>query len=75
MTEDTLLKVIANMYDYIKWHIDRSLHKEHVGYIVDRTGLPVFAQEVLSIIELGEKARVAKFIGFGGYDNDRFVHF
>ena len=75
VTEDTLLKVIANMYDYIERHIDRSLPKEHVGYIVDRTGLPVFAQEVLSIVELGEKARVAKFIGFGGYDNDRFVHF
>lgn len=71
VNEETVLKVIANMYDYIEKYIDRSLPKEHVGYIVDRTGFNVFKDEVLKNVELGEKAKVAEFIDFGGYFYDR----
>ncbi|MDK2830115.1 MAG: anaerobic sulfite reductase subunit, partial [Clostridium butyricum] len=37
-----VLKVIKNMYDFIDRFIDRSLDKEHVGYIVDREGFKKF---------------------------------
>ncbi len=71
VSEDTVLKVVANMYDYIEKHIDRRLPKEHVGYIVDRTGLNVFKDEVLKEAELDAKAKVAQFIDFGRYFYDR----
>ncbi|ACV62462.1 sulfite reductase, subunit C [Desulfofarcimen acetoxidans DSM 771] len=70
VTEDVVLSVIKNMYSYIERHIDKSLPKEHVGYIVDRTGFQVFSKEVLDNVELGEKAKSVKFISFGGYEND-----
>lgn len=69
--EETVLKIISNMYQYIEKHIDRSLPKEHVGYIVDRTGLNVFKEEVLQDMVLGEKSKLAEFIDFGGYFYDR----
>lgn len=59
------------MYQYIDNHIDRSLLKEHVGYIVDRTGYPVFRQEVLSGVDLGQLGRVAESINFAGYFYER----
>lgn len=65
--EQAVLKVIANMYGYIGRYIDRSLPKEHVGYIVDRTGFNVFKEEVLEGVNLGDKARAAKHMTFGGY--------
>lgn len=63
--------LFANMYGYIERHIDRSQPKEHVGYIVDRTGYVVFRDEVLDGIQLGAKARVAAFMDFGGYFTSR----
>lgn len=66
--EAAVLKVIANMYTYIGKYIDRNLPKEHVGYIVDRTGLPVFRDEVLQSVDLGKLGRVANYIPFGGLD-------
>ncbi|AEF93302.1 sulfite reductase, subunit C [Desulfotomaculum nigrificans CO-1-SRB] len=70
---DTVLKVCGNLYAYIEEYIDRSLPKEHVGYIVDRTGLHVFKDYVLKGVTLPPKARVANFIDFGGYKYDRHV--
>jgi anaerobic sulfite reductase subunit C len=71
VAEEAVMKVIANMYQYIDNHIDRSLPKEHVGYIVDRTGYPVFRQEVLLGVDLGQLGRVAESINFGGYFYER----
>lgn len=68
---DSVLKVCANLYTYIDKHIDRSLPKEHVTYIVDRTGLNAFKEEVLQGVTLPPQARVASFIDFGGYLYDR----
>lgn len=64
---EAVLQIIKNMYKYVDRHIDRTLPKEHVGYIVDRTGYPVFKQEVLEGVDLGPKAKVAGQINFGGY--------
>lgn len=70
-TEEAVLQIIANMYRYIDQYIDRSLPKEHVGYIVDRTGYQVFREQVLQDVPLGDKARVATHMDFGGYHYDR----
>lgn len=69
--EDTVVKVITNCYDYIDKYIDRSLPKEHVTYIVDRTGYNVFKEAVLKDVKLGPKAKVADYIDFGGYMYER----
>lgn len=71
---ETVLKVCANLYSYIDKYIDRTLPKEHVGYIVDRTGLNIFKEEVLKDVILPPQARVASFIDFGGYMYDRNIH-
>ena len=63
--EEPIIKIIENTYDYIDKYIDRSLPKEHVGYIVDRTGYQVFKEEVLDGVELNPKAQIAKHINFG----------
>jgi len=72
---EVVLKLCANLYNYIDQHIDRSLPKEHVGYIVDRTGYKVFKEEVLIGIDLGPKTKVANFLDFAGYTYDKNVIF
>lgn len=69
VNEEAVLKIIANMYGFIEKYIDRSLPKEHVGYIVDRSGLPVFREEALQGVDLGPLGRVEGHIPFGGYEN------
>lgn len=69
--EETVLKVIKNMYDFIDRFIDRSLDKEHVGYIVDREGFKKFKEEVLKDVKLPEKAKVASHIDYTGYRYER----
>ncbi|SMB90354.1 anaerobic sulfite reductase subunit C [Desulfonispora thiosulfatigenes DSM 11270] len=56
--EDSIIKIIVNTYDYVREYIDKDAPggKEHVGYIVDRTGLKVFKDYVLKDVKLGEKA-------------------
>lgn len=66
-----VLKICANLYTYINQHIDRSLPKEHVGYIVDRTGYNVFKEEVLKDVELSPQTKVAQFLNFAGYTYDK----
>lgn len=64
---DSVLKICSNLYNYIDKYIDRTLPKEHVGYIVDRTGFNVFKDEVLAGVTLPPKARVASYVKWGGY--------
>ena len=68
-----VLKICGNLYKYIDQHIDRSLPKEHVGYIVDRTGYNVFKEEVLRDVDLSPKTKVAKSLDFAGYTYDNNV--
>ncbi len=51
-SEKTVLEICRNVYGFIHRHIDRSLGKEHLGYIIDRMGFAAFASEVLDQIEL-----------------------
>lgn len=58
--EDSIIKIIKNTYDYVQEYIDPKApgRKEHVGYIVDRTGFEEFEKWALRDVELPEKAIV-----------------
>jgi anaerobic sulfite reductase subunit C len=56
--EDVVLALFKNIYCYIDTHIDRSKPKEHMGYIVDRTGFAAFRDRVLDGVALNAEAIV-----------------
>ncbi|MBU3161170.1 sulfite reductase subunit C [Clostridium frigoris] len=64
--EESIIKIIKNTYSYIEKYMDVDAPggKEHIGYIVDRTGYPVFKEWVLKDVNLGEKAKVEEFINW-----------
>lgn len=66
-SEDVVVQVIKNTYTYVERYIDKTLAKEHVGYIVDRTGYQIFKNEVLEGIELNKEIQIAQNINWGGY--------
>lgn len=57
---DSIVKIILNTYDYVKAYIDPAAPggKEHIGYIVDRTGFEEFKKWALRDVELPEKAEI-----------------
>ncbi len=62
--EISILGIIKNTYDYVHHYIDKDAPggKEHVGYIVDRTGYQVFKTWVLKDVNLNREAQVAPYI-------------
>ncbi len=68
VNEEVVTKVIANTMAYVDRYILRCLPKEHIGYIVDRTGFNVFRDEVLQGVVLNTEARLAKTIQWPGYN-------
>lgn len=66
--EDSIIKIVCNTYDYVKEYIDPTSPggKEHIGYIVDRTGFEEFKKWALKDVELPEIAEVAERIYWGG---------
>ncbi|MDR3600509.1 MAG: sulfite reductase subunit C [Desulfosporosinus sp.] len=70
---EVVLKICANLYNYIDQYIDRSLPKEHVGYIVDRTGFNLFKAEVLRDVNISPKTKLASYLDFAGYTYDKNV--
>ncbi|SHE73731.1 sulfite reductase subunit C [Clostridium fallax] len=62
--EESIIKIIKNTYDYIDKYIDKDAPggKEHIGYIVDRTGYQEFKKWALKDVNLGEKAKVKENI-------------
>lgn len=64
--EESIIKIILNTYDYIEEYIDKEapLGKEHIGYIVDRTGYQEFKKWALKDVKLGPKAVVADYINW-----------
>ena len=67
VTEEVITRVIANTMAYVDRHILRCLPKEHIGYIVDRTGFNVFRDAVLDGVTLNPEARIAKTMQWPGY--------
>lgn len=67
VTEEVITAVIRNTLEYVDRYILRCIPKEHIGYIVDRTGYAVFKNEVLEGVVLNPEAVVAKTIQWPGY--------
>lgn len=66
--EDSITKIICNTYDYVKQYIDLAAEggKEHIGYIVDRTGFEEFKKWALKDVQLPEKAEICSPIYWKG---------
>ena len=72
--EESILKMVKNAYAYIEEYIDPNAveHKEHIGYIVDRTGFEEFKKFILKDVTLPEKAEVTPTVYWGGLHYDGF---
>jgi anaerobic sulfite reductase subunit C len=66
-SEEVVVQVIKNTYDYVKRYIDTTLPKEHIGYIVDRTGFDVYKKEVLENVALNPEVKVVNTMSWQGY--------
>jgi anaerobic sulfite reductase subunit C len=62
--EESIIKIILNTYDYIEEYIEKDAPegKEHIGYIIDRTGFQEFKKWALKDANLGPKAEVKETI-------------
>ena len=72
--EESILKIVKNSYAYIEEYIDPNAveHKEHIVYIVDRTGFEEFFKYLMEGVELPEKAEVSKRLYWGGNHYDHY---
>lgn len=66
--EVSIIKIIQNTYRYVNEYIDRRAPggKEHIGYIVDRTGFMEFKKWVLQGVELEDEAILKENIYWSG---------
>ncbi len=66
--EDSIIKIVQNTYDYVNEYIDPNAPagKEHIGYIVDRTGFEEFKKWALKDVQLPECAEVLSPIYWNG---------
>ncbi len=73
--EESIVKIILNTYKFVEEYIDRSLPKEHIGYIVDRTGFKEYKKWALKDVELPDISSVAQSIYWAGvhYKSDTFM--
>jgi len=71
-TEDVIIKIIKNTYRFVENYIDRTAPggKEHIGYIIDRTGFKEFEKWALDDVILGDKAIVKGPIYWSGLHYD-----
>lgn len=69
--EESIIKILKNTYKYVDDYIDKTLDKEHVGYIVDRTGYQKFKEYVLKDVTLNKEAKVAELLNFNGYQYEK----
>ncbi|MFI3313012.1 MAG: sulfite reductase subunit C [Eubacteriales bacterium] len=66
--EDSIVTIICNTYEYVKEYIDLTAPggKEHIGYIVDRTGFHEYKNWAMKNVALPEVAEVANNIYWNG---------
>ena len=66
--EESIIKIICNTYDYVKEYIDKDAPggKEHIGYIVDRTGFPEFKKWAMKDVKLSDKTVVQETMYWDG---------
>ncbi|MEG0075470.1 MAG: sulfite reductase subunit C [Eubacterium sp.] len=66
--EDSIIKIILNTYDYVKQYIDLSSPggKEHIGYIIDRTGFDEWKKWALKDVNLPKQAVINERLYWSG---------
>ena len=66
--EESIIKIITNTYEYVKEYIDPEAPggKEHIGYIVDRTGFEEFKKWALKDVTLPDLAELEERIYWSG---------
>ena len=66
--EESIIKIILNTYKYVEEYIDKNAPggKEHIGYIVDRTGFMEFKKWVLDGVELPEETIMKENVYWSG---------
>lgn len=73
--EESIVKIILNTYKYVEKHIspDAPLRKEHVGYIIDRTGFEEYKKWALDGVEFLPETIVNQNIYWEGinYENKK----
>ena len=71
--EQSIMDIVKNAYAYVEEYIDPNAYegKEHIGYIVDRTGFDEFFKWIMKDVNLNDKAEVAHRIYWGGKHYDR----
>lgn len=65
---DSIVKIITNTYDYVKAYIDPVAPggKEHIGYIVDRTGVQEYLKWAMKDVSLPACAEVEETLYWSG---------
>ncbi|WOO37698.1 sulfite reductase subunit C [Anaerocolumna sp. AGMB13020] len=66
--EESIIKIILNTYAYVEKYIGKEApgRKEHIGYIVDRTGFEEFKKWALKEVSLPKQACVSQTIYWKG---------
>jgi len=66
--EESIIKIICNTYNYVKEYIDKDAPggKEHIGYIVDRTGFPEFKKWAMEGVNLSDRTIVQETMYWDG---------
>ncbi len=66
--ETSIMRIILNTYDYVKEYIDAGAPggKEHIGYIVDRTGFDEYRKWAMKDVTFPSEAEVEERIYWGG---------
>lgn len=68
INEESIIKIVQNTYEYVKEYIDPKAPggKEHIGYIVDRTGFEEFKEWALKDVVLPDIAEVTEPVYWRG---------
>ena len=66
--EESIIKIILNTYAYVKTYIDPAAPggKEHIGYIIDRTGFEEYKKWALKDVALPPLAELTHQLYWGG---------
>ena len=66
--QESIIKIIKNTYDYVREHIlkDAPGGKEHIGYIIDRTGFMEYKKWALKDVHFSDKAIVKNNVYWSG---------
>ncbi|MCQ2492140.1 MAG: sulfite reductase subunit C [Lachnospiraceae bacterium] len=69
---DNIIKIIKNTYDYVDRYIspDAPARKEHIGYIIDRTGFEEYKKWALKDVELMPETKIHDNVYWSGIHFD-----